>query len=203
AGEGALRFDGRELDADGALTRCSVRAGEPTAVPAGRSSSRGGLLLDEPLLRVRAVTLDHLTPVLAFALESAVDVNVRKERLAALGLEPGPWLACLKDGIAAGRLDDVLDLPDGSRRRVRELADELVLLRPGAKRVYATDLADTVENRQRLAALARDADVMFCESTFRVADADRAARTGHLTTRACGEIAAAANVARLVPFHFS
>lgn len=35
------------------------------------------------------------------------------------------------------------------------------------------------------------------------ADAALAARTGHLTTRACGEIASAAAVTRLVPFHFS
>jgi|GEM_PF-5592770 len=35
------------------------------------------------------------------------------------------------------------------------------------------------------------------------ADAEQASRTDHLTTRACGEIASAAGVARLVPFHFS
>src|SRR5690606_22785649 len=152
---------------------------------------------------VRATTLDHLTPVLAFALESTAEINVRKERLAELGVQPGPWLTELKAAIAAGRRDERVELPDGSRRRVGELADFLVLISPGTKLVYATDLADTAENRRRLAALARDADVLFCESTFLVADADRAARTGHLTTRACGEIGAAANVARLVPFHFS
>jgi len=203
AGEGAPCFDVTEVGADDVARRFAVRAGDPIPRAVGESRADGGLLLDEPLVRVRAVMLDHLTPVLAFALESVVGINVRKERLAALGLEPGPWLARLKDHVAAGRTDDMLDLPDGSKRRVRELADELVLLRPGTKLVYATDLADTADNRRRLEALARDADVMFCESTFREADADRAARTGHLTTTACGEIASAANVARLVPFHFS
>lgn len=224
AGEGAPRFEVIELHPDSrwarggdpppkteetaaepehVVRRFAVRAGDPEPRFQGEAPARGGLLLDEPLLRVRAVMLDHLTPVLAFALESAVEINVRKEGLAALNARPGPWLTSLKEKIAAGREDDMLELPDGSRRRVKELAAMLVMLRPGTKLVYATDLADTGENRRRLEALARDADVMFCEATFRIADADRAARTGHLTTRACGEIAAAAGVRRLVPFHFS
>lgn len=203
AGEGAPRFAVTELGADGVARRFVIRAGDPVPRAAGEPCAVGDSLLVEPLFRVRAVTLDHLTPVLAFALESVVEINVRKERLTALGLEPGPWLARLKDHVAAGRTDETLTLPDGSTRRVGELADMLVLLRPGTKLVYATDLADTPDNRRRLEALAHGANVMFCESTFREADADRAARTGHLTTRACGEIASAANVARLVPFHFS
>ena len=52
-------------------------------------------------------------------------------------------------------------------------------------------------------ALARDANVLFCEAAFITADAEPALRTGHLTTRAGGEIAMAANVAALIPFHFS
>lgn len=43
-----------------------------------------GLLLEEPSFRVRAVTLDHGTPVLAFAFETALRIRVRKERLIAV-----------------------------------------------------------------------------------------------------------------------
>jgi ribonuclease BN (tRNA processing enzyme) len=69
--------------------------------------------------------------------------------------------------------------------------------------VYATDLADTADNRRRLSALALGADVLVCEAAFASDDRDQARRTGHLTARACGEIAADAGVARLIPFHFS
>ena len=69
--------------------------------------------------------------------------------------------------------------------------------------IYATDFADTADNRARVIGLAHGAHTLFCESTFCEADADQAARTAHLTTRACAEIAEAAGVARLVPFHFS
>jgi ribonuclease BN (tRNA processing enzyme) len=83
------------------------------------------------------------------------------------------------------------------------LANELVLIRPGQKLAYATDLADTPQNRTRLETLVHSAHTFFCEAPFCEADAEQAARTGHLTARACGEIATAAAVERLVPFHFS
>ena len=41
------------------------------------------------------------------------------------------------------------------------------------------------------------------EAAFLAADAGPAARAGHLTARARGEIAVAADVAMLFPFHFS
>ena len=47
------------------------------------------------------------------------------------------------------------------------------------------------------------AHTLFCEASFRLADEHQARRTGHLTTRACGEIAGLAQAERLVPFHFS
>ena len=77
------------------------------------------------------------------------------------------------------------------------------MVTPGQKLVYATDLADTAANRARLMALAQEANVLFCEAAFVAADAEPALRTGHLTARAGGEIAVAANVAARIPFHFS
>ncbi|MDH3872086.1 MAG: hypothetical protein OEU44_07725 [Gammaproteobacteria bacterium] len=72
---------------------------------------------------------------------------------------------------------------------MQALADELVLISPGNKLVYATDFADTQENRERVISLAHGAHTLFCESTFCEAEAEQAARTAHLTTRACAEIA--------------
>lgn len=103
----------------------------------------------------------------------------------------------------AGNLKAPVYLPDGSEASVGELSDELVLVMPGKKLVYATDLADTPDNRKKLVALARNAHTLFCEATFSEADAEHAAKNGHLTTRAAGEIATQARVSRLVPFHFS
>ncbi len=87
-----------------------------------------------------------------------------------------------------------MSLPDGRLQNVAALAEGLTLTSPGAKLVYATDFADTAENRRRLTALAANAQVLFCESSFLNQDWIQAERTGHLTARGCGEIAVAAAV---------
>lgn len=162
-----------------------------------------GLLRNEPGFRIRARQLDHHTPVLAFAFEPGKEIHVRKDRLAARRLSPGPWLGELKTAIQAGQTETLVRLPDGGEARAAELAADLLLIQPGKRLVYATDLADTPANRARLVDFARHAHTLFCEAPFRLRDAENAHRNGHLTTRACGEIAAAAEVGLLAPFHFS
>jgi ribonuclease BN (tRNA processing enzyme) len=185
------------------LHRFHLRAGaEPRAGGKG-SCTEPALLVAESDFRVRAVTLDHGTPVLAFAFEPARKIGVRADRLARSGLAPGPWINRLKDRLAADDPDAAIALPDGRTRSARDLAGELLEVRPGERLVYATDLADTAPNRERLLSLARGAHTLVCEAAFCSEDAARAARTGHLTARACGELARAAGVQRLVPFHFS
>ena len=51
-----------------------------------------GRLLVEPAFEVRCAVLDHRTPCLGYALQEATHVNVWRNRLADLGLVPGPWL---------------------------------------------------------------------------------------------------------------
>jgi ribonuclease BN (tRNA processing enzyme)/energy-coupling factor transporter ATP-binding protein EcfA2 len=201
-GENGPRFEVVELH-DDRLIRFAVQAGRPGIERIGEEPVKDGAVLEEPVFRVRAIIVDHGTPVLAFAIEQPKQLNIRKERLIARALAVGPWLSELKLRIAADELEAPIHLPDGGVERAGVLADDLVLVTPGQKLVYATDLADTVENRDRLTALAAGAHTFFCEATFVESDADQAARTGHLTARACGEIATAARVEHLVPFHFS
>ncbi len=188
---------------DALLRRFRLQAGLAGPKPMGEQAVQDGVILDEPGFRVRAALLDHGTPVLAYAFEPAVQINVRKERLAERGLLPGPWLTGLKRSILAGDFAAQIQLPDGNRQTVAQLAADLTLETSGAKLCYATDFADTPENRCRLADLAGGAHTLFCESSFLERDRAQAERTGHLTARACGEIATAAGVRYLIPFHFS
>jgi ribonuclease BN (tRNA processing enzyme) len=195
-------FEVAELH-DGCLRLVGLQAGRPQAIPLGERVVKDSVLLDEPGFQVRCAVLDHGTPVLAFAFELATQVKIRPERLAERGLAPGPWLTGLKQRILAGDFTAGVELPDGSQETVAELAADLTLSGEGGRLVYATDFADTPENRRRLAALANGAHCLLCEASFLMRDRGQAERTGHLTTRACGEIAAAAGVRLLIPFHFS
>jgi ribonuclease BN (tRNA processing enzyme) len=201
-GERGPRFEVAELHGK-RLLRTWLQAGAVKRQPLGEMQVRDGIVLEETAFRVRAVTLDHGIPVLAYAFEPVLQINVRKERLKQHGLEPGPWLTELKRLIVEQKLDHLLDLPNGNTETVRRLAADLTLIRPGSKIVYATDLADTPDNREHLIALAEEAHTLFCESPFMQKDAAHAQRTGHLTTTACAEIARAARVRHLIPFHFS
>ncbi|MES9943589.1 MAG: Clp1/GlmU family protein [Candidatus Thiodiazotropha sp.] len=201
-GDRGPRFEVSELHANH-LRRFLLQAGKPGLKARGMMPVEEGIVLDEDAFRVRAVVLDHGIPVIAYAFEPVLQINIRKERLHARGLEPGPWLTELKQRILTRQLDSQLSLPDGQSETVRRLAEELTLITPGSKIVYATDLADTTGNRDRLVALANGAHTLFCESPFMQRDASQAQRTGHLTTTACAEIATRACVSHLIPFHFS
>lgn len=201
-GENGPRFEIAELG-EGRLLRFAVQAGGSGIESIGEQAVERDVVLDEPLFRVRAIIVDHGMPVLAFALEQPRQLNVRKDRLLARALPVGPWLSELKRRIINDQLEAQIQLPDGRTEQASALAGDLVLIAPGPKLVYATDLVASAENRERLVALARGAHTFFCEATFLESDASQAARTGHLTARACGEIATAARVEHLIPFHFS
>ncbi|MGG7055693.1 MBL fold metallo-hydrolase [Nitrosomonas sp. ANs5] len=184
--------------------RFRLQAGQTKCEPLPETRVEAGVILQEPGFCIRAQQLDHHhTPVLAYAFEPAMTISIRKDDLQAHQLAPGPWLTELKKQLLAGHTTAIITLPNGRQGQVSELAAELALVKRGKKLVYATDLADTPTNRQRLQELAQYAHTFFCEACFIEADREQAARTGHLTTRACAEIAMAAEVARLIPFHFS
>lgn len=201
-GEGGPQFEVAELHGE-RLLRFRLQAGHAAPEPQAESTAVDGVLLDELAFRVRAATLDHGTPVLAFAFEPPVQIGIRKERLNAHGWPSGPWLGTLKRHLLEGDRAASIELPDGTTELAGRLGDELTVMKAGKKLVYATDLADTPDNRRRLVRLAQGSHTFFCEAPFAVADSDQAQRTGHLTTRACGEIATAADVEQLIPFHFS
>jgi len=185
------------------LLRARIQTGLRDGIDLPEIRIVDGLLVDDPLFCVRTVTLDHGTPVQAYAFESKAKFNVDNTVLKTLGLTAGPWLNELKQLIGAGDKKAMIRLPDNSSREAGELGARLLIVTPGEKLVYATDLADTKANRTSLIALANKADFLFCEASFLETDIEQARRTGHLTARACAKIATGADVKQLVPFHFS
>lgn len=173
-------------------------------------SPHDDVLLAEEHFRVRARFLDHDIPVLAFALEEGMHVNVWKNRLADLGLPTGPWLRAARHAILAGAPDATpiaVHWNDhvGRHDEVRMLgalrgAFECV---PGTRIGYVTDTRCTDANLAALDGLLADVDVLFIESVFLHADLAHAERKNHLTARQAGEIARRVRAKAVVPFHFS
>ncbi|MGM0555236.1 MAG: MBL fold metallo-hydrolase [Myxococcota bacterium] len=183
------------------IQRFRVEAGISALEAIGVEPS-DGRLLDEPRFRVHATVLDHGTDSLAFRFEETQHFDVRSDRLGP-PFDPGPWLGELKRLAAMGDEDRVLTMSDESSHTVGELRSRLLLERPGQSLVYASDLADSAENRRRLTDLARGVDLLVCEAYFAERDREKAALARHLTTTACAEIAEEAGVGKLLPFHFS
>jgi ribonuclease Z len=206
-----LVLDATEVDGAGNTRAARFRTRSGFArdpLPDGRIED--GVLADEPTFRVRCAMLDHRTPCLGFALEEKTHVNIWKNRLAALGLEVGPWVGELKALALAGASDEApvhaswcdrdgahrLTLAFGELRHALELV-------PGQRVAYVTDVVFHDENVARIAWLARGADTLFIESVFLDADVSHATQKQHLTARQAGTIARLAGARNVVPFHFS
>ena len=165
-----------------------------------------GIIHSEPTFFVSTAVLEHRTPCLGFAVQERVHVNIWKSRLAELKLPVGPWLRELKRAVLEGLPDDhMIEIAQPASGRMMPLGDlrSVLTISPGQKIGYVTDAADTASNRQAIIDLVRGADLLFIEAAFSKTDANLAAERAHLTTKAAGEIARAAGVRRVEPFHFS
>jgi ribonuclease Z len=171
----------------------------------------GGLLLEDPLFRVRALFLDHGIPSLAFRFEEGVHINVWKNRLEEMQLPTGPWLTELRARVREGAPDSTPIAVrwrdrDGSRERVYSLGElraQVLELVPGQIVCYVTDAAWTGENARRIAGFASGADTLYIEAVFLDEDRDHASRKMHLTARQAGGLARVAGVRSAIPFHLS
>lgn len=201
-----LELEAHEVGAESIA--CVRLAARERFLPRGRATRPfTDVVHEERDYCVKAVTLDHLVPCLGFALETPPRLNVRAERLGELGLKPGVWLERVKQAIRDGRSDATpIVVEDGEAGRVeplRRLRRELIRERSGEKLAYVVDVRFTDANAKGIVALARGADVFFCEAHFLDADRERAFARAHLTARQAGSLARAAGVGRLVPFHYS
>jgi len=202
-GEGGPRFEIIELHND-RLLRYELQAGKAGPEHRDARVAPDGLLLNGPNFKVWAVSLGHgAIPVLAYRLEQAAKLNVRKEKLHVRNLAPGPWLGELKRRVAADDQQADIRLPDNTIAAAGILAADLLRTTPARTLVYATDCSDSTTNREKLIKLAHGAHTLFCEAAFLAEDREYAEKSGHLTSHGCGAIGQAAGVEQLVPFHFS
>lgn len=159
---------------------------------------RDGLVIwDDEDFIVEAMPLDHLTVSMAYKVTEKTRWNIDPQRLASLGLKPGPWLKSLKDPV------DLTDDAVVEGRRAGELRAELLVPTPGESVAYLTDfLLDEATVEKLLPWLAGCRHVV-CESQYRAADLDLALKNYHMTSVQVAALARDAGVQDLVLFHVS
>jgi ribonuclease Z len=158
------------------------------------------------VFRIETATLNHRIPCLAFAVSEPRHLNIRTDELAARGWTPGPWLARLKAAVRAGNDDErllVSTAGEPQRIDVGTLRRAIVDDQPGQRIAYVVDTLFERESAERIVALAREADVFYCEARFLDIDRDEADKRHHLTARQAGFLARVAGARRLEVFHFS
>jgi ribonuclease Z len=168
-----------------------------------------GILYEEPAFRVSAVLLDHKIPCLGFSIRERFHVNIIKDGLKTLGLEPGPWLTEFKQALysqtdPAAKFKAKFDRQKPAKQfTLGALADNIARITPGQKISYITDVVYSQSNRKRIVALVKGSDHLFIEAVFLDQDQEIAARKHHLTTRQAGHLAGKAQVKKMTVFHFS
>lgn len=141
--------------------------------------------------RTRAFTLharalDHSIPTVGWRLEEPDGVRMRRDLLAEHGVTGPDVRRIMADGEIV--VDD---------RRVR--LDEVSDPRPGQVVAFVMDTRVCPAAVE----LAREADLLVCESTFLTSESELAAAYGHLTARQAAEIARDAGARLLVLTHYS
>ena len=148
---------------------------------------RPGTIARTEQLSIEARRLDHTVDCFGYRIVEPDRWNVDPQELAARGLE----------GPAVGRLkaDGEIRAPDGTTVEL----DDVGTRRPGQKVAFVMDtrLCDAAFE------LARDVDLLVCESTYLEAEAGEARKNGHLTAREAARIAAESGAGTLVLTHFS
>jgi len=143
---------------------------------------------------ITAFAVSHGIPALGYVLEEDERPGrFNRERAIALGVAPGPLFGRLQRG-------ETISVERHDEQSVVRPSDVMGAPRPGRKIVYTGDTRPVL---QRIAMVARDADLLIHDATYDDAEKDRAAEFYHATAGQAGEAAAAAGIYKLALIHIS
>ncbi len=146
-----------------------------------------GERLVTPNFDIVAAALQHPVPTIGFRLEGRPARHLIADRLDEEGIS-GALVADLID-------EGVVESPDGDLVELAEVSEVLV----GPTMAFVMDTSICEGARE----LAREVDLLVCESTFLETDADLAEDRGHLTALQAARLAAESDAGLLVLSHFS
>jgi ribonuclease Z len=168
------------------------------------------VLFEAPGWIISTVILDHGIPCLAFSIQEKFHVNIKKDRLEALGLEVGPWIMDFKQALFAGNdpstIFQIIDAKHPQRLISYELgwlSREIAAISAGQKITYITDAVFSKANIDKMVDLANKSDHLFVEAAFLETHRHIAEDKYHLTAWQAGTLAAMAGARQFTIFHYS
>jgi ribonuclease Z len=157
------------------------------------------LILETATFTVEAITMDHLTPVIAYVVREKPRHNIDLGELATLGLTPGPWMQLLKSNPTGVEHVEI----NGQGYEIAKLRETLLVHTPGDSVAYVTDFLLDETAADRLAEVLHGCHTIICESQYRHADLPLAQRNYHMTTTLSAQLAKRVAAQRLVLIHLS
>ncbi len=146
-----------------------------------------GIFFQNAFFKLEALPLEHSTEVLGFSFIEQEKFHINVPYIKKVGLQNNPLLSELQKG------RDIVW--QGKKIKVKDATTRS----PGKKITFITDTracANAVK-------LAKDADVLICESTYMEDHKDKAKEFFHMTAKQAAMIAKKAHVKKLIITHFS
>lgn len=169
--------------------------------PLQESAAPGAIVYRGDCFAVRARTLDHGTPCLAYTVREDDRQNVDTDALRALGLQPGPWLKAVKDEELAADMSIGIA---GMEYLIGDLRSRLLISSPGESIAYVTDFFLATEaDEDRLVEFLSGCQTVVCENNYRDADVELARKNYHMTSSGVARLASRVGPAKVVLFHVS
>jgi len=145
-----------------------------------------GVIYEDANLTITAKKLDHTVESWGYRFSEKDDVTMLPEKLKELGIF-GKNIAKLKS-------EKMLEI-NGKKVTLEEVS----VFKKGQSAAFIMD----TKFCEAAVELAKDVDILICESTYLAAETEDAIKNGHLTSKQAAEIAEKANAKKLVLTHFS
>lgn len=151
-------------------------------------------------IKISAANLNHRITSLGYNIRETDSININKEELINLNFEPGPWLHKVKDQDFSDHEEIIINDKNYS---LGDLRKKLLITSLGNSITYLTDFVFDRDSRNAAVNLAKNSDVLICESQYLHEDESLALKNYHLTSTQAARIALQANVNKLILFHVS
>ena len=149
--------------------------------------SSGGTITDEPLFKIESSSMSHGIPSLAYSIIIKDKIRLDKKKIKKLKLPNSPLLRDLQNG------KDII----WNKKKIK--SSSLTYFEKGKKLTFVLDTA----MNENILKIAKNSDLLVCESTFSEKESSIAKEYKHLTSKDAGTIAKKSNSRSLILTHIS